>query len=101
MDLQNETDVEKDLPDLCKEACLRSSQDAIEVMIMKVKEVSGMQEEAVPVPKTWHAVKDECEVSCDLSAVKQTGQMYRMGCCLSLLHLPVCLSVCLQETKPL
>jgi hypothetical protein len=56
MDLQIETVVED-------ARCPVSSQDANQVMIMKVEEVSDMQEDAVPVPIPWHAIKAECEVS--------------------------------------
>jgi hypothetical protein len=63
MDLQIETVVVKDTPRLSREACPMSSRDANQVMIMKVEEVSDMQEEAVPVPIPWHAIKAECEVS--------------------------------------
>jgi hypothetical protein len=62
--LQNEAYVVNDLPGMCREACPVSSQDANQVMIMKMEEVSGMQEEAVLVPIPWHAIKSECEVSC-------------------------------------
>jgi hypothetical protein len=40
-----------------------SSQDADQVMSMKVEEVSDMQEEDVPVPLSWQAIIAECEVS--------------------------------------
>jgi hypothetical protein len=63
VDLQKETAQEKNIPGLCREACPVSSQDANQVMSVKVEEVSDMQEEAVHVPIPWHAIKSECEVS--------------------------------------
>jgi hypothetical protein len=41
-----------------------SSQDVDLVMSVKVEEVSGLQEEEVPVPITCQAIKVESEVSC-------------------------------------
>jgi DhnA family fructose-bisphosphate aldolase class Ia len=96
VDLQNETDVVKYLPDLYRETCLTSSQDANQVMIMKVEEVSGMQEKAVPVPIPWHAVNAECEVSC------MSQLLSRFYKCMELavnFLFSVFLSVCLHETK--
>jgi hypothetical protein len=61
--LQNGTDLEQDLPGLCSETCPVSSQDADQVMCMKVEEVSCLQEEEVPVLRTWQAIKAEHEVS--------------------------------------
>jgi hypothetical protein len=55
--------LKKDVPGLYSETCPVSSQDADQVMRMKVEEVSDMQEEDVPVPLTWQAIKAECEVS--------------------------------------
>jgi hypothetical protein len=39
-----------------------SSQNADQVMHIKVEEVSGLQEEEVPVLRTWQAIKAEHEV---------------------------------------
>jgi hypothetical protein len=64
VNVQNDVDVEEDLPGSYNETCPMPSQDANQVMIVKVEEVLDMQEEAVPVPVPWHAVKAEHEVSC-------------------------------------
>jgi hypothetical protein len=56
-------EVEKHVPGLCSETCPVSSQDVDLVMSVKVEEVSDMQEEDVPVPTTWRAIKAESEVS--------------------------------------
>jgi hypothetical protein len=63
VDLQKETAQEKNIPGLCREPYPMFSQDANQMMVMKVEEASDMQEEEVPVPKPWHAIKAECEVS--------------------------------------
>jgi hypothetical protein len=62
--LQNDVEVEKDVAGLHSERYPVSFQDADLVMSVKVEEVSDMQEEDVPVPTTWRAVKAESEVSC-------------------------------------
>jgi hypothetical protein len=64
VDLQNDVDVEKDLPGSCNETCPMPSPDANQVTIVKVEEVTDLQEESVPEPVPWHAVKAEHEVSC-------------------------------------
>jgi hypothetical protein len=61
--LQHDNAVEKDIPGLSTEALPVSSREANQLMIMKVDEVSDMQEEAVPVPIPWLMIKAECEVS--------------------------------------
>jgi hypothetical protein len=62
MVLQTDTDIRKDLPGLCSEKHAPSSRDAKQLMSVKGEEVWTMQEEEVPVPITWQAIKTEHEV---------------------------------------
>jgi hypothetical protein len=64
VDLQNDMDIEQDLPGLCTEICPLSSYDACQLVSVKVEDVSDNEEETVPMPVSWHSVKAECEVSC-------------------------------------
>jgi hypothetical protein len=101
--LQNATDLEKRLSGSCSETCPVSSQDADLVMSMKVEEVSGLQEEDVPMPTIWQAVKAEHEVSCmslcplanRFDRCAELPAVFLISMCVS-----VCPLVCPQETDP-
>jgi hypothetical protein len=92
--LQNDVDVEKDMPGLCSETCPVSSQDAAQVESMKVEE-----EEDGPVLITWDTIKAEHEVSLMLlwtllSRFDKYTKLHIVFLCLS-----VCPSVSLLETN--
>jgi hypothetical protein len=96
MGLQNDTEVENDVAGLFSETCPVSSQDADLVMSMKVEEVSGLQEEDVPMPTIWQAVKAEHEVSCmSLCPLANRFDKYTEFPAVFLI------SICPHETDPL
>jgi hypothetical protein len=98
--LQNVTDLEKGLSGSCSETCPVSSQDADLDMSMKVEEVSGLQEEDVPVPTIWQAVKAEHEVSC-MSLCPLANRFDKYTELPIVFLISICVSVCPHETDPL
>jgi hypothetical protein len=101
MFLQTDRDVTKEV---CSEKCPLSPQDAIQLMSVKVEEVSNVQEEKFPVPVTWQEMKTELEVS-SLSVwpllsrwnrYLEMPPVFLISLCMS-----ICPSVCPLETNPL
>lgn len=104
--LQTDTNVTKDLlvPGVCSEKCPLSSQDAAQLMNVKVEEVSHVQEEKFPVPIAWQEMKTEHEVSfvsvwpllSRWNRYLEVPVVFLISLCM-----PICPSVCPCETNPL
>jgi hypothetical protein len=78
---------------VCSEKCALSSQDTNQSMSVKVEEFSNVQEEEeVPVPITWQAIKAECEVSCLFGQCLSNATEIE-NCPLSCSFPSVCLSI--------
>jgi hypothetical protein len=98
--LQNCADLEKNVRGPCSETCPISSHDSNHVINIKVEEISGIEEEKVPVPVTCQAIKAEHEVSF-ISICPLLSRFHRYPESPIVFIISTCLSLCPHETNPL